>query len=79
VRHTGPNTSTRIGIVLLLIALTLVTPESAQLLVVSCLAALVAADVWRERRGARRLALATTGFPPGRHRDNSQRTRALFR
>ena len=78
-RRTGPNVSTRIGVVLLVIAMTLVTPESTQLFVAGWLAALVAADLWRERRGIRRLALATTGFPPGRHRSDKERTRALLR
>lgn len=78
-RRTGPNAPTRIGVVLLLIAMTLVTPESAQLFVVGCLAALVAADLWRERRGVRRLAFAATGLAPGRHRPDEERTRAVLR
>jgi hypothetical protein len=79
VRLNGPAASARIAIVLLLIMITLVTPESAQLLLACGLAALAAGDIWWERRAVRRLALAVTGFPAGRHREIKQRTRALLR
>jgi hypothetical protein len=79
VRHNGPTVPARIGIVLLLISITLVTPESAQLFVEGCLAILVLADVWWERRGVRRVALPTNGLPAGRHRESKTPAGKLLR